>query len=88
MAHSFPAEDAETVVMHPGGHLIACLCRSQVFEMALQEGPVLRRAAGCVALEYLHSGRVVTITDDPKWRLTSLSPDALYTHCLLLPEQG
>eukprot|EP00933_Yihiella_yeosuensis_P021145 TRINITY_DN16813_c0_g2_i1.p1 TRINITY_DN16813_c0_g2~~TRINITY_DN16813_c0_g2_i1.p1 ORF type:complete len:1300 (+),score=250.15 TRINITY_DN16813_c0_g2_i1:143-4042(+) len=81
----------EDVTLHPDGNVVACLCRGQVFEMALWEGPAIRmtnkntptlspamtngnskggqapgrkRAVRCTGMEYLFSGRLLTITDE------------------------
>eukprot|EP00929_Paragymnodinium_shiwhaense_P023945 TRINITY_DN14875_c0_g2_i2.p1 TRINITY_DN14875_c0_g2~~TRINITY_DN14875_c0_g2_i2.p1 ORF type:complete len:1295 (-),score=285.21 TRINITY_DN14875_c0_g2_i2:476-4360(-) len=70
----------ETVVLHPKGTHCGVMCRGQVFEMALWEGPAvclrpppldaeamkggLRRAVRCLHLDYLYSGRLFTLTDE------------------------
>eukprot|EP00928_Gymnodinium_smaydae_P073856 TRINITY_DN56977_c0_g1_i1.p1 TRINITY_DN56977_c0_g1~~TRINITY_DN56977_c0_g1_i1.p1 ORF type:complete len:1337 (-),score=230.55 TRINITY_DN56977_c0_g1_i1:19-3948(-) len=67
----------EAVALHPDGHHCAVLCRGQLFEMALWEGPAVRlqqplqieegavqRAVRCEAFEYLFSGRILTLTDE------------------------
>ena len=79
----------DSVVLHPGGHTVSCLCRGSVYEMALWEGPVVKLlqhrhdtgkqglqdadstpprtsmncAVRCVAMEYLFSGRLLTVTE-------------------------
>jgi len=66
-------EHCEAVLLHPDGHHCAVSCRGRAFEMALWEGPaVAARSAGpdpgravrCLAMEYLYSGRLVTVTDE------------------------
>ncbi|CAE7256580.1 tri1 [Symbiodinium sp. CCMP2456] len=80
----------DSVVLHPAGHTVSCLCRGSVHEMALWEGPVVQLlqqqhdaegkkgledadstrpgnsmhcAVRCVAMEYLFSGRLLTVTE-------------------------
>ncbi|CAJ1389700.1 unnamed protein product [Effrenium voratum] len=77
------AEWTEAVALDPSGRFVSCLCRGNVYEMALWEGPAVRllkpiedegarRAARCVAFEYLFSGRLLTVSDDqlPSWTVT------------------
>eukprot|EP00927_Polykrikos_kofoidii_P048752 TRINITY_DN42967_c0_g1_i1.p1 TRINITY_DN42967_c0_g1~~TRINITY_DN42967_c0_g1_i1.p1 ORF type:complete len:1324 (+),score=213.53 TRINITY_DN42967_c0_g1_i1:57-3974(+) len=64
------------IALHPEAHHCAVICRGQVFEMALWEGPAVRlqvprttspdlgKAVRCLAFDYLFSGRLLTITDE------------------------